>query len=48
MTAQQLENKIKDLQFWIDNNQNHPDLQQNQNLLLHFQFQLQKLKSLTA
>ena len=25
MTRQQIKNKIKDLQFWIDHNPNHPD-----------------------
>ena len=48
MTARQLENKIEDLQFWVDNNPKHPGYQKNLNLLLHYQFQLSKSKNLTV
>lgn len=48
MTAKQLENKIKDLQYWVESNLNHPDHQQNVNLLLHYQFQYNKLKNLNT
>ncbi|HMQ45727.1 MAG TPA: hypothetical protein PKC63_15410 [Mariniflexile sp.] len=48
MTARQLENKIEELQFWVDNNPKHPNYQQQLNLLLHYEFQLNQLKNLTA
>lgn len=48
MTARQLENKVDELQFWVDNNPNHPDHQQKLNLLLYYQFELSKLKKQNA
>ena len=48
MTTRQLENKIKDLQYWVENNRKHPDYQQNVNLLLHYQFEFNKKTQLTA
>lgn len=48
MTAQQLANKIDDLKFWVDNNPKHTDYQQQKNLLVHYEFELQKLKTLTT
>lgn len=48
MTSKQLENKIKDLDFWLDNNPNHPDRQQNLNKILHYEFKLNELKKLNA
>ena len=48
MTANQLKNKINDLEYWVDNNPNHPDKQQNINLLMHYQYQLSKKQNLTS
>jgi hypothetical protein len=48
MTPQQLRNKIDELRFWVDNNPNHKDLLQQRNLLLHYEFELNKRKNLTV
>jgi len=48
MTARELTNKIADLEYWVDNNPNHPDHQQKLNLLMHYQYQLSKKQKLTS